>query len=102
LALSGLIFNGTTPAMVGYAHQLFPRGAGFASALTMGFSWGLAGILVAKLTTYCNQAQHPEWLYLAFVPGLLVAALGAAFLPRPRDTADHSERVPAPQPAVEG
>ena len=81
LALSGIVFNGTTPAMVAYGHQLFPESAGFASALTMGVSWGFAGLLIARFTSMFDSLGHPEWLFLAFVPCLILSAGGACFLP---------------------
>ncbi len=82
LVLAGLVLNGTTAAVISYAHQLFPHNTGIASSLTMGFAWGLAGIVVAILTTVTNQAQHPEWLYWTFLPPLLLSSLLAVFLPR--------------------
>ena len=52
LVLGGMVLWGTTPAMVSYAQQLFPKGAGIASAITMGLSWGLGGLIQAPLTSY--------------------------------------------------
>ncbi|MES2790358.1 MAG: MFS transporter [Planctomycetota bacterium] len=82
LMLAGLVLNGTTAAVISYSHQLFPNNTGIASSLTMGFAWGLAGIVVAILTTVTNQAQHPEWLYWTFLSPLLVSSLLAMLLPR--------------------
>ena len=82
LVLAGLVLNGTTAAVISYAHQLFPNNTGIASSLTMGFAWGLGGIVVAILTTVTNQAGHPEWLYWTFLPPLLVSSLLAMLLPR--------------------
>ncbi|MDB5388416.1 MAG: arabinose efflux permease family protein [Planctomycetaceae bacterium] len=82
LMLAGLVLNGTTAAVISYAHQLFPNNTGIASSLTMGFAWGLGGIVVAILTAVANQAQHPEWLYWTFLPSLLVSSLLAMLLPR--------------------
>ena len=82
LVLAGLVLNGTTAAVISYSHQLFPNNTGIASSLTMGFAWGLAGIVVAILTTVTNQAQHPEWLYWMFLPPLLASSFLALLLPR--------------------
>ena len=82
LVLAGLVLNGTTAAVISYAHQLFPNNTGIASSLTMGFAWGLGGIVVAILMTVTNQAGHPEWLYWTFLPPLLVSSLLAMLLPR--------------------
>ncbi|MBS0266735.1 MAG: MFS transporter [Planctomycetes bacterium] len=83
LVPAGIILNGTTPAMISYAHQLFPREAGMASALTMGLSYGTSGLAVAGLVAVVvDQFQQPQWLFAAFVPTLMAAGLGAQFLPR--------------------
>lgn len=82
LVPSGVVLVGTTPAMVSYAHQLFPRDAGMASALTMGLSWGTSGLAVAGMTTvFVDQFREPALLFAAFVPCLAVSATGASFLP---------------------
>ena len=65
LVPSGVVLVGTTPAMVSYAHQLFPRDAGKASALTMGLSWGTSGLapphtrrsFLAKCVVFRGVAQ---------------------------------------------
>jgi FSR family fosmidomycin resistance protein-like MFS transporter len=83
LVPAGIILNGTTPAMISYAHQLFPREAGMASALTMGLSYGTSGLAVAGLVAVLvDQFQQPQWLFATFIPPLVAAAIGAAFLPR--------------------
>ncbi len=82
LAVTGLILNGTTDAVISYGHQLFPHSTGIASSLTMGFAWGLAGVIVAILTTVASQANHPEWMYWAFLPSLLISSVLALLLPR--------------------
>src|SRR5262245_33582790 len=80
---AGLVLIGTTPAMVSYAHQMFPRDAGMASALTMGLSWGTSGLVVAAMTpVFAEQLQQPALLFAAFAPCLLIAAGGAYLLPR--------------------
>jgi FSR family fosmidomycin resistance protein-like MFS transporter len=82
LALSGLVLWGTTPAMVSYAQQLFPTGAGLASAITMGLSWGIGGLIQAPLTAYFQSTGHPQLALHAFIPCLAVAAIGCCFLPK--------------------
>ena len=82
LAPAGVILTGATPAMVSYAHQLFPRGTGMASALTMGISWGVSGLAVAGMITAFDHLHQPQWLFAAFIPCVLLASLGAACLPR--------------------
>ncbi|MDA0832256.1 MAG: MFS transporter [Planctomycetota bacterium] len=85
---SGAILWGTTSAMVSFAHQQFPQGAGVASALTMGVSWGVGGIIQAQLTSIFVLQGHPQRAFLAFIPCLLISATGAYFLPGPRKTAE--------------
>ncbi|HTI49672.1 MAG TPA: MFS transporter [Planctomycetaceae bacterium] len=80
---AGVILIGTTPAMVSYAHQLFPRDAGMASALTMGLSWGISGLVVAELISWTvDHAGRPALLFVTFVPSLLLSAAGALALPK--------------------
>jgi MFS family permease len=89
LAPAGLVLIGTTPAMVSYAHQMFPRDAGMASALTMGLSWGTSGLAVAGMTpVFAEQLHQPALLFAAFVPCLIIAAGGAYFLPRIKTARD--------------
>jgi FSR family fosmidomycin resistance protein-like MFS transporter len=84
LVLTGLILWGTTPAMVSYAQQLFPQGAGLASAITMGLSWGVGGLIQAPITAYFQSTGHPQQALHALIPCLMIAAAGAYFLPNTR------------------
>lgn len=100
LVPTGLILWGTTPAMVSYAQQLFPNGAGFASAITMGMSWGLGGLIQAPITAYFQSQQA----YYAFTPFLALGALGAWLLPavnESRDEADAAQLALDESPAVD-
>lgn len=81
IALAGLVLWGTSPAMVSYAQQQFPKGAGFASALTMGMAWGIGGLIQAPLTSYFENAGNPQLTFIACVPCLLVAGGVAVFMP---------------------
>lgn len=107
LILSGALLNGTTPAMVSYAHHAFPQGAGFASALTMGVSWGFGGILVALLISGFDALGHMEWLFPAFIPCQILAGIGALLLPdlSPKSALLDEPLAPAniaPSPAPQG
>ncbi|MCA9113794.1 MAG: MFS transporter, partial [Planctomycetaceae bacterium] len=77
----GMLLWGTSPAMVSYAQQLFPRGAGVASALTMGLSWGLGGLLQAPITAWFHSIGQPRLALWGFVPFLVLSAAGACLLP---------------------
>jgi len=96
LVPAGVILIGTTPAMVAYAHQIFPRDAGMASALTMGLSWGISGLIVAELISWIiDHSGRSELLFLSLIPSLVISAIGALALPRPGETsrsAGHSTR----------
>jgi FSR family fosmidomycin resistance protein-like MFS transporter len=81
LAAAGFVLWGTSPAMVSYAQQQFPRGAGVASALTMGMAWGIGGLIQAPITSWYQSVGTPQSAFLAFIPCLLAAGGIAVFLP---------------------
>jgi len=100
LMLTGLVLWGTTPAMVSYAQQLFPRGVGLASAITMGLAWGVGGLIQTPITVYFQNAGTPQRALHAFIPFLLLGAVGAWLLPSllpPEATTTE----PGEQPSVE-
>lgn len=78
---SGLILWGTSPAMVSYSHQLFPKGGGVASAITMGMAWGGGGMIQAKITSHFVALGIPQKAFHAIIPCLILAAIGAMLLP---------------------
>ena len=84
LVPAGVILWGTTSAMIAYAHQQLPNGTGIASALTMGMSWGVGGMIQAKITSGYVAAGAPQQAFHAFIPCLALAAIGAWLLPRPQ------------------
>lgn len=81
LVPTGIVLWGTTPAMVSYAQQQFPKGAGLASAITMGLSWGVGGLIQAPITAHFQELGTPQRAFHAFIPCLALAAVGAFFLP---------------------
>ncbi len=85
LVPTGLILWGTVPAMVSYAQQLLPRSTGLASGITMGMAWGTSGLLQAPVTAYFRTIDMPQAAFLAMVPCLLAAGLGATLLPELSD-----------------
>ncbi|WP_298861078.1 MFS transporter [uncultured Gimesia sp.] len=78
---SGLVLWGTSPAMVSYSHQLFPKGGGVASAITMGMAWGGGGMIQAKITSHFVAIDVPHQAFHAIIPCLILATLGAMLLP---------------------
>jgi FSR family fosmidomycin resistance protein-like MFS transporter len=81
LALTGMVLWGTSPAMVSYAQQQFPKGTGLASALTMGMSWGIGGLIQAPVTSYFEKAGTPQMAFAACIPCLLASGLIAIGMP---------------------
>ena len=81
LALAGIVLWGTSPAMVSYAQQQFPKGAGLASALTMGMSWGIGGLIHAPFTSYFEKVGTPQLAFAACAPCLLASGLIAMAMP---------------------
>ena len=93
LVLTGITLWGTTPAMVSYAQQLFPKAAGVASAITMGLAWGLATLIQAPITAHFQATEFPQHAFYWFLPCLALAAIGAWFLPASSATRDVREEV---------
>lgn len=91
MVLAGITLWGTVPAMVSYAQQQFPNGAGMASAITMGLAWGLGGLIQAPITASFSKTAVPQAAFHYFIPCLLIAAAGAYFLPgnRPVEPTDN-------------
>lgn len=81
LVPTGLVLWGTTPAMVSYAQQVFPRGAGVASAITMGLAWGGGGLIEAPFTAHFQDLDHPQLAVWAFLPFVGLAGVAAMWLP---------------------
>ena len=82
LALAGLVLLFTVPVNVVMAQKLVPRQAGTVSALMMGFSWGMAGMVFIPLTGWAADrvGLHAALASLAAFP-LLGFAL-AMLLPK--------------------
>jgi FSR family fosmidomycin resistance protein-like MFS transporter len=55
LALGGLTLLFTIPVNVVMAQELVPSQSGTVSALMMGFSWGLAGMIFIPLTGWASD-----------------------------------------------
>lgn len=95
LALAGAVLWGTSPAMVSYAQQQFPKGAGLASALTMGMSWGIGGLIQAPMTSYFEKVGTPQMAFAACVPCLLASGLIAIWMPGTQQLAEPgSDSIP--------
>ena len=97
---TGLVLWGTTPTMVSYAQQAFPRGAGLASAITMGLAWGVGGLLEAPFTTYYHDLGRPQLAVWVFLPFVGAAGLAAMFLPEPDSRTGHPVDGAEPTPEL--
>lgn len=97
LAAAGLVLWGTTPAMVSYAQQQFPKGAGMASAITMGLSWGLGGLIHTPITAWFSGTDVPQLAFFGFIPCLIASSLGAWLLPDAGNETACLEALPGPQ-----
>lgn len=108
LVVGGVVLWGTTPAMVSYAQQQFPNGAGLASAITMGLAWGLGGLIQAPITAAFSETASPQTAFWCFIPCLLIAVAGAKLLPEtPANAPEPAAEIdppaaPAPPPVLVG
>jgi FSR family fosmidomycin resistance protein-like MFS transporter len=91
IGCAGIILWGTSPAMVSYAQQQFPKGSGLASALTMGLAWGIGGLIQAPITSYFNSIGEPQMAYMACVPFVATAGIIAIFMPNQAEKATTSD-----------
>ncbi len=64
LGLGGLILFSTVPVNVVLAQDLIPRNASVASALTMGFAWGMGGMIVPLIGKIADNAGLASALLL--------------------------------------
>jgi FSR family fosmidomycin resistance protein-like MFS transporter len=80
LAASGFILFSSVPVTIIMAQELFPHRSGAVSSLTMGFAWGIAGLLITPFAAWSDHIGLQTTLtYLATVPPL--AFLLAVILP---------------------
>ncbi len=75
LTLAGMALALNNPVIVAHAQELFPRHAGTASAITMGFGWGVGSLLVSPV-----GAAADRWGMVPALDGISLAALLAALL----------------------
>lgn len=82
VALSGAALLASNSVTVVQGQELLPRHRGLASGLTLGFGFGLSGIIASGLTTLSDHIGVENAIFAA--PGLaLVAAIVAAFVRNP-------------------
>lgn len=88
LAGAGFFLQAAIPLLIAYSQRLLPRGRRLAASLTLGSSWGLAGLIVAGLQAYFSSLREFETIFWALLPFTLLAAVGALLLPRDAQRAE--------------
>jgi FSR family fosmidomycin resistance protein-like MFS transporter len=86
LALGGLMLLFTIPVNVVMAQELAPTQAGTVSAITMGFAWGLAGLIFIPLTGWVADRVTLGRALASLVGFPLVGFVLALFLPKSHAT----------------
>jgi FSR family fosmidomycin resistance protein-like MFS transporter len=82
LAGSGLLLQGAVPILIAYSQRVLPGGQRLAASLTLGASWGLAGMIVGALQWYFTRIGYLEGMIWAMVPCGCAASVAVCFLPR--------------------
>lgn len=83
VALSGAALLASNSVTVVQGQELLPRHRGLASGLTLGFGFGLSGVIASGLTALSDHIGVENAIFAA--PGLaLLAAMVAAFVRNPR------------------
>jgi FSR family fosmidomycin resistance protein-like MFS transporter len=82
LFLGGLVLLFTIPVNVVMAQQLVPSQAGTVSALTMGFAWGMAGLIFIPLTGWISDHYSMQTAFAALIAFPLIGYFLALKLPK--------------------
>ncbi|MBI3660905.1 MFS transporter [Candidatus Acetothermia bacterium] len=85
LAVSGALLYASNPVIVAQAQELAPRNSGMASAITMGFAWGMAGLLVGLVGHLGDLIGLAAALDIV-IYGVLLAAVLAFIVRYPQRT----------------
>ncbi|MFO0907866.1 MAG: MFS transporter [Isosphaeraceae bacterium] len=93
----GLLMGAAIPMLTGYGQRLLHDAQRVASALTMGVTWGLGGVLVAALMAALNHIERPGWAFPAFAVASVASGLLCLRLP---DLRAASANVPVSVPAT--
>jgi len=97
LVLAGATAQAALPANISQAQLLLPRRQSLASALTMGFCWGMASLLAPLVGRIADRTTLTHALTLACAIPLAGAAIGA-FLPDVRSAEAPTPTDPLPVP----
>jgi len=79
---AGFLLGIAMPVFISYAQQLLPQGQRVATSLTMGFSWGIASILVAITIRGFQQLEMLDQVFWFFAAACIACSLVCYLLPR--------------------
>ena len=83
VSMSGLLLGAVSPVLIGYGQRLLPEGQRIASAITMGVSWGIGGLLVSALMGTLNYLEQPLLAFPIFGVAVALSSLLCFGLPKP-------------------
>ena len=79
---AGCLLGISMPVFISYAQQLLPRDQRVATSLTMGFSWGIASLLVAITTWGFQRLEMLDQVFWFFAAACIACSLVCYLLPR--------------------
>jgi len=79
---AGFLLGIAMPVFISCAQQLLPQGQRVATSLTMGFSWGIASILVAITIRGFQQLEMLDQVFWLFAAACIACSLVCYLLPR--------------------
>jgi FSR family fosmidomycin resistance protein-like MFS transporter len=79
---AGFLLGIAMPVFISYAQQLLPQGQRVATSLTMGFSWGIASILVAITIRGFQRLEMLDQVFWCFAAACIACSLVCYLLPR--------------------
>ena len=78
----GLLLGAAIPILTSYGQRLLHDAQRVASALTMGVTWGVGGVLVAGLMAVLNHAGRPGLAFPVFTAATFASGVLCLWLPR--------------------
>ena len=79
---AGFLLGIAMPVFISYAQQLLPQGQRVATSMTMGFSWGIASILVAITIRSFQYMEMLDQVFWLFAAACIACSLVCYLLPR--------------------
>jgi FSR family fosmidomycin resistance protein-like MFS transporter len=91
----GLLLGAAIPILTSYGQRLLHDAQRVASALTMGVTWGVGGVLLAGLMAVLNHAGRPGLAFPVFTAATFASGLLCLWLPRTETAGVEARRAPA-------